>query len=79
MADLLAEERLLEAAAVRLLATEAERRRHDQLLGQHHFLRNASAVGQVLRHVAKYHGEWVTVLTFCSSAWHLKSINRWLD
>src|SRR5271167_5225759 len=79
MAGLPAEERLLEAVVVRLLATEAERRRHDQLLEQHHYLHNASAVGQVLRYVVEYHGEWVAVLTFCSSAWHLKPRDRWLN
>ena len=57
-----AEERLLEAVVVRLVVTEAERRRHDELLAQHHYLHNGSAVGHVLRYVAEYCGEWVAGL-----------------
>ena len=54
------------------MASEGERRRYDELLGQHHYLQNTHAVGQVLRYVAGYCGQWVAVLTLCSSAWHLK-------
>ena len=43
------EPRLLAEVTVRLIDTEEERRRHDQLLEQEHYLRNATAVGQVLR------------------------------
>jgi len=37
-----------------------------------HDLHNATAVGQVLRYVAVYHGQRVALLTFCSAALHLK-------
>ncbi len=78
MAGLPTEERLLEEVVVRLVASEAERQRHDELLEQHHYLHNANAVGQVLRYVVEYRGQWVAVLTFCSSAWHLKPRDRFL-
>jgi len=78
VAGLPVEERLLAEVVVRLVATEAERRRHDELLEAHHYLHTASAVGQVLRYVAEYQGQWVAVLTFCSSAWHLKPRDRFL-
>ena len=51
------EARLLEQVRVRLIETEAEGRRHDELLERHHYLHNANAVGQVLRYVVEYHGE----------------------
>ena len=78
MAGLPAEERLLEEVVVRLVAGAAEARRHDELIAQHHYLHNANAVGEVLRYVAEYRGQWVAVLTFCSSALHLKPRDRML-
>src|ERR1035437_8458534 len=78
MVGLPVEARLLEQVGVRLTETEAERRRHDELLERHHYLHNANAVGQVLRYVVEYHGEWVAVLTFCSAALHLKPRDRFL-
>lgn len=76
--DLPVESRLLEEVTVRLVASEAERERHDGLLEREHYLGNATAVGRVLRYVAEHRGEWVAVLTFCSAALHLKPRDRFL-
>jgi hypothetical protein len=78
MVGLPVEARLLEEVEVRLIGTEADGCRHDELLERHHYLHNANAVGQVLRYVVEYHGEWVAVLTFCSAALHLKPRDRFL-
>ena len=43
-----------------------------------HYLHNSTAVGQVLRYVALYNGQWVALLTFCSAALHLKFRERLL-
>ena len=40
------EKRRLEAVVVRLVVTAAERRRHDELLAQQHYLHNFQAVGR---------------------------------
>jgi hypothetical protein len=77
--DLPIESRLLEAVVVRLVEGPAERRRHDELLEREHYLRNAHAVGRVLRYVAEYRGQWVAVLTFGSAALHLKPRDRFLN
>lgn len=71
-ANLPTEARLLEEVVVRLVTTPAERQRHDALITQEHYLGNAHAVGEVLRYVAEYRGQWVAALTFCSAARHLK-------
>jgi hypothetical protein len=76
--DLPVESRLLEEVTVRLVASEAERKRHDELLEREHYLGNATVVGRVLRYVAEHRGEWVAVLTFCSAALHLKPRERFL-
>ena len=72
------EPRLLEEVTVRLVTSPAERRRHDALLKQEHYLHNATAVGRVLRYVAEYRGQWVAVLTFSSAALHVKPRDRFL-
>lgn len=74
-----AETRLLGKVLVRLIQSEEERRRYDDLLEREHYLHNANAIGRVLRYVAEYDGEWVGVLTFCSSSLHLKPRDRFLN
>ena len=73
------ESRLLEEVVVRLVESERDRGRHDELIEREHYLHNARAIGQVLRYVAEYRGEWVAVLTFCSAALHLKPRDEWLQ
>lgn len=72
------ESRLLKEVSVRLIAL-GERERHDQLMEQEHYLGNANAIGQVLRYVAEYQGQWVGALTFCSAALHLKPRDQLLN
>ncbi len=68
---------LLKAVTVRLME-DWERERFDQEMATKHYLKNAHAVGRVLRYVAEYEGQWVALLTFNSAAYHLKLRDRWL-
>jgi hypothetical protein len=68
---------LLEAVTVRLIEG-FERERFDEELVTKHYLKNAHAVGRVLRYVAEYRGQWVALLVFSSSAFHIKVRDRWL-
>jgi hypothetical protein len=68
---------LLSAVTVRLI-DESERGRFDELLATQHYLKNPTAVGEVLRYVAEYQGQWVALLMFSSAAFHLKPRDRWL-
>jgi len=81
LASLPPETRLLKEVSVGLLdpLVSAQRERHDQLMEREHYLGNANAIGQVLRYVAEYQGEWVAALTFCSPALHLKPRDRFLN
>ncbi len=63
------EPRLLEAVTVRLME-DSERKRFDEELATEHYLKNAQAVGRVLRYVAEYRGQWVALLVFSSAASH---------
>ena len=68
---------LLEGVTVRLIE-DSERERFDEELVTKHYLKNANAVGRVLRYVAEYQGQWVALLVFSSPALHLKLRDQWL-
>ncbi len=68
---------LLQDVTVRLIA-DSERGRFDEELANKHYLKNANAVGRVLRYLAEYRGQWVALLIFNSAAYHLKPRDRWL-
>jgi hypothetical protein len=68
---------LLGEVTVRLLES-SERERFDEELASKHYLKNAHAVGAVLRYVAEYRGQWVALLTFNSAAYHIKVRDQWL-
>ena len=72
------EPKLLDGVTVRLI-TEAERDRFERVVESEHYLGNATAVGQVLRYVAEYRGQWVALAVFNSAAFHLKPRDRWLQ
>lgn len=69
--------RLLKEVNVRLIE-EWERTRFDEQIVREHYLKNATAVGQVLRYVAEYQGQWVALIVFSSAAFHIKPRDRWL-
>ncbi len=68
---------LLEAVTIRLIQN-SERERFDEELVTKHYLKNANAVGRVLRYVAEYRDQWVALLVFCSPAFHIKLRDQWL-
>ena len=68
---------LLEAVTVGLIE-DSERERFDEELVTKHYLKNANMVGRVLRYVAEYRGQWVALLVFNSSAFHIKLRDQWL-
>jgi hypothetical protein len=68
---------LLEAVTVRLME-DSERERFDEELVDKHYLKNANAVGRVLRYVAEYNGQWVALVVFSSPALHIKLRDQWL-
>jgi hypothetical protein len=68
---------LLEAVRVRLIE-ESERGRFDEELATKHYLKNANAVGRVLRYVAEYRGQWMALMVFSSGAFHIKLRDQWL-
>ncbi len=60
------------------LITAKERRRWDQLMARHHYLRNAEMVGQCLRYVAVRKGQWLALVGWSSAAYHLRVRDRFI-
>lgn len=52
--------------------------RFDQLLVQHHYLKEAQLVGEHLRYVATYRGQWLALAAWCAPALHLKARDQFI-
>ena len=50
--------------------------RFDQEITQHHYLKNAQVVGEHLRYVAAYRGQWLALATWSAAALHIKPRDR---
>jgi len=52
--------------------------RFDQLLVQHHYLKEARLVGEHLRYVATYRGQWLALAAWSAAALHLKARDQFV-
>ena len=68
---------LLDGVQVRLIKPE-ERERFDQLIIQEHYLGNAQLVGEQMRYVAEYRGQWVALMSWSAAAYKLKLREAWI-
>ena len=66
------EQLVLEHFQLRLLTEPAELERCDALIVEHHYLHSATLVGEHLRYVATYKGEWLAVACFSAGSYHLR-------
>ena len=72
-----AEAEVVERIEVRLVGPEEEAR-WDELMIQHHYLKSAQMVGEQLRYVADYQGQWLALLGWSAAAYHLKGRDGWI-
>lgn len=68
---------LLAGVKLRLMEPE-ERERFDQLIVAEHYLKNAQLVGEQLRYVAEYEGQWVGLMSWSAGAFKLKAREEWI-
>ena len=68
---------LLKGVQIRLLLPE-ERERFDQLMGEQHYLGNAQLVGEQVRYVTEYQGQWVGLVAWSAGAYRLKLREEWI-
>jgi len=71
------EQHVLEHLTVRLI-TEAERPRWNAEVSAHHYLKNATLVGEHLCYVAEYEGQWLALLGWSAPARHLQPRDAWV-
>jgi hypothetical protein len=50
----------------------------DQLIAEHHYLKSAHLVGEQLRYVAEYRGQWLALATWSAPALHLKARDHFI-
>jgi hypothetical protein len=72
------EQHILEHAHVRLLATSEEIARCDRLIVEHHYLHDATVVGEHLRYAITYQGGWLGVATWTGAAFHIKDRDEFI-
>ena len=74
------EPQLLDELVVKLIlpSEPSERDRWNQLVCEHHYLHNATLVGEQLRYVVTYRGEWVALLGWSAPAWHVAGRDAWI-
>ncbi|MCZ7640445.1 MAG: DUF4338 domain-containing protein [Verrucomicrobia bacterium] len=72
-----AEAEVVNAMVVRLVRPEEEAE-WNRLMIAHHYLGSATMVGEQLRYVAEYRGEWMALLGWSAAAYHLKGRDSWI-
>src|SRR5208337_1387614 len=72
------EQHVLEHMSVRLVTDRSEQDRFDQLLVVHHYLHSATMVGEQLRYVVTYQGEWLALASWSAAALHLKARDQFI-
>jgi hypothetical protein len=68
---------LLDQVQLRLIRSE-ERERFDRLMVEGHYLHNVQIVGEQLRYVAEYRGQWVALMIWNAGAYKLKLREEWI-
>lgn len=72
------EQEILEHLQVRVLSSPEDLARCDQLIVEHHYLHDATLVGEHLRYVATYKGQWLALATWSAAAFHLKDRDEFI-
>lgn len=73
-----AEQQVLDHLQVRVLTSAKDKARCDQLIVEHHYLKEATLVGEQLRYVATYKGQWLALATWSGAAFHLKDRDEFI-
>jgi hypothetical protein len=72
------EQNILDHLQVRILTSDKDVARCDQLIVEHHYLQNATLVGEHLRYVATYKGQWLALASWSGAAFHLKDRDEFI-
>jgi len=71
------EQAVLDGLEVRLISPE-EQPRWEQEVSEHHYLKNAILVGERLRYVVTFQGQWLARMGWSAPARHLRARDQWI-
>ncbi|MFM6682922.1 MAG: ISAs1 family transposase [Dolichospermum sp.] len=71
------EQEILDGLEVRLIEPE-ETARFNELVAKHHYLKSAALVGEHMRYVATYNGEWFALGAWNAGALHIRGRDEWI-
>ena len=72
------EQDVLDHVQVHLLINSEDATRCDEVILEHHYLKDATLVGEHLRYAAVYKGQWLGVATWSAAALHLKARDEFI-
>jgi hypothetical protein len=72
------EQQVLEHLQVHRLTSPKDTARCDELIEEHHYLHDATLVGEQLRYAATYKGRWLAVATWSGASFHLKDRDEFI-
>jgi hypothetical protein len=72
------EQEILDHLQVRLLSSPKDRTRCNQLIIEHHYLHDATLVGEQMRYAATYKGQWLALATWSGAAFHIKDRDEFI-
>ena len=71
------EQEILDGLEIRLVTLE-ETAKFNELVARHHYLKSAVLVGEHMRYVATFRGEWLALGAWSAGALHLKGRDGWI-
>ena len=71
------ERAVLDEVVLRPVAPD-QQARWDQLVSEHHYLKNAHMVGERLCYVAEYRGQWLALLGWAAAAYRVRARDVWI-
>ena len=71
------EQEILDGLEIRLITLE-ETAKFNELVVKHHYLKSSRLVGEHMRYVATFEGEWLALGAWSAGAVHLKGRDEWI-
>jgi hypothetical protein len=71
------EQEILNGLVIRLITLE-ETAKFNELVAEHHYLKSSVLVGEHMRYVATFEGEWLALGAWSAGAMHLKGRDQWI-
>src|SRR2546423_4958317 len=72
------ERAILDQLEVQGVVLAEEVQQWNDLVCEHHYLKNANLVGEQLRYVVAFQGQWLALLGWSAASFHLKDREQWL-